>query len=100
MPWWSRVRDPRGWAARWRRGRRRRDGRRHGLAADAPRLALARELGATHTLIADQEDAAARVRELTDGEGPQVVVDVTGGPARYRCRSRWSAAREPWCSAG
>jgi alcohol dehydrogenase len=51
-----------------------------GLAADAPRLALARELGATHTLVADQEDVVARVRELTHGEGPQVVLDVTGSP--------------------
>ncbi len=51
-----------------------------GLAADEPRLALARELGADHVIVADQEDVLARVRELTDDEGPQVVVDVTGSP--------------------
>jgi alcohol dehydrogenase len=49
-----------------------------GLSSDAPRLALARELGADHTLVADEEDVLARVRALTDGEGPRLVVDVTG----------------------
>jgi threonine dehydrogenase-like Zn-dependent dehydrogenase len=48
-----------------------------GLKSDTHKLALARELGADATIIADQEDTVARVRELTDGEGADVVVDVT-----------------------
>jgi threonine dehydrogenase-like Zn-dependent dehydrogenase len=48
-----------------------------GLAADARKLALARELGATHTIDVENEDARKRVRELTDGRGADVIVDVT-----------------------
>src|SRR5439155_24731433 len=36
-----------------------------------------RELGADAAITADEEDTVARVRELTDGEGADVVVDVT-----------------------
>ena len=48
-----------------------------GLARDAHKLALARELGADHTLVADREDVRARVRELTGGRGADVVIEVT-----------------------
>jgi threonine dehydrogenase-like Zn-dependent dehydrogenase len=48
-----------------------------GLAADARKLALARELGATHTIDVENEDAKRRVRELTGGRGADVVIDVT-----------------------
>jgi threonine dehydrogenase-like Zn-dependent dehydrogenase len=48
-----------------------------GLAADAPKLALAREFGADATIDVDNEDARARIRELTAGEGADVVVDVS-----------------------
>jgi threonine dehydrogenase-like Zn-dependent dehydrogenase len=48
-----------------------------GLAADARKLALARELGADHTIDVEAEDARARVRELTGGRGADVVVDVS-----------------------
>lgn len=40
------------------------------------RLALAREFGADETIFSD-EDVTQRVRELTRGEGADVVVDVT-----------------------
>jgi threonine dehydrogenase-like Zn-dependent dehydrogenase len=40
------------------------------------RLALAREFGADETVFSD-DDVAKRVRELTHGEGADVVVDVT-----------------------
>jgi threonine dehydrogenase-like Zn-dependent dehydrogenase len=48
-----------------------------GLERDAHKLALARELGADHTIVADREDVRARVRELTGGRGADVVVEVT-----------------------
>jgi len=48
-----------------------------GLAADAHKLSLARELGADHTLVVEEDDVRRRVRELTDGRGADVVVDVS-----------------------
>src|SRR5882724_832064 len=48
-----------------------------GLARDAAKLALARELGADHVIDVEHEDARARVRELTAGRGADVVVEVT-----------------------
>jgi threonine dehydrogenase-like Zn-dependent dehydrogenase len=48
-----------------------------GLAADARKLALAREFGADHTIDVENENALARVRELTGGQGADVVVDVS-----------------------
>ena len=48
-----------------------------GLAADAKKLALAREFGADHTIDVENENALARVRELTDGRGADVVIDVS-----------------------
>jgi aryl-alcohol dehydrogenase len=44
------------------------------------RLQLARELGATHTIIGTDGDAPAQVRALTDG-GVQYALDSTGAPA-------------------
>ncbi len=52
-----------------------------GLAADDRRFTLARELGATRCVPADQEDAAAVVRGLTDGEGAALLVDAAGPSA-------------------
>jgi threonine dehydrogenase-like Zn-dependent dehydrogenase len=52
-----------------------------GLARDASRLELARELGAHHTLVADEVDVVAEVARLTDGKLADVVLDVTGSPA-------------------
>jgi len=48
-----------------------------GLGRDAHKLALARELGADATIDVEREDLLARVRELTDGRGADVVVEVT-----------------------
>jgi len=48
-----------------------------GLAADARKLALARTFGADHTIDVENENARRRVRELTDGRGADVVVDVS-----------------------
>jgi threonine dehydrogenase-like Zn-dependent dehydrogenase len=48
-----------------------------GLARDEHKLALARQFGAHHTIADEHEDVVRRVRELTDGRGADVVVDVT-----------------------
>jgi threonine dehydrogenase-like Zn-dependent dehydrogenase len=48
-----------------------------GLGRDAHKLALARELGADHTIDVEHEDARRRVKELTDGRGADVVVEVS-----------------------
>ena len=48
-----------------------------GLGRDAAKLALAKELGADHTIDVEQEDGRARVREVTGGHGADVVVEVS-----------------------
>jgi threonine dehydrogenase-like Zn-dependent dehydrogenase len=47
-----------------------------GLTRDATKLRLAKQLGADHVIDVETEDARARVRELTDGRGADVVVEV------------------------
>lgn len=42
------------------------------------KLALAKKLGATHTINSLNEDASARVRELTDGRGVDVAFEALG----------------------
>jgi threonine dehydrogenase-like Zn-dependent dehydrogenase len=48
-----------------------------GLARDAHKLALALELGADHVINVEAEDAQTRVKELTNGHGADVVVEVS-----------------------
>ncbi|MGY1623327.1 zinc-binding dehydrogenase [Geodermatophilus sp. SYSU D00965] len=51
-----------------------------GLEADAHKLALAREFGADHTVVVDgdaAEDVVERVRDLTDGRGVDVTLELT-----------------------
>lgn len=48
-----------------------------GLAADAKKLALAREFGADATIDVENEDTRARIAELTAGRGADVVVEVS-----------------------
>jgi threonine dehydrogenase-like Zn-dependent dehydrogenase len=47
-----------------------------GLTADAPKLALARTLGADAVIDVETEDVRARVKAMTDGRGADVVVEV------------------------
>lgn len=49
-----------------------------GLRSDADRLELARRMGADEVIVADEEDAVARVRAAGDGFGADLVVDAVG----------------------
>jgi alcohol dehydrogenase/L-iditol 2-dehydrogenase len=55
-----------------------------GVARDAARLELARKYGATHVVVAPDEDAAQAVRELGDGLGADLVVDAAGVSSTLR----------------
>jgi threonine dehydrogenase-like Zn-dependent dehydrogenase len=48
-----------------------------GLEADRAKLELAREFGADHTIDVQNENAKQRIRELTNGRGADIVVDVS-----------------------
>ena len=51
---------------------------------DDRKLEWAKQLGATHTVNATTEDVVARLKELADGYGPDVVVEAVGRPETYR----------------
>ena len=51
-----------------------------GITADAPRFALALELGADVVIDVQKEDVVARVREITNDELVSVILDVSGNP--------------------
>lgn len=51
---------------------------------DNGKLELARKLGASETINTQTEDLHVRLQELTDGHGPQVIVEAVGSPITYR----------------
>lgn len=55
-----------------------------GAAPDAQRLAVAKGLGASRTLVAGDVDVAAEVRAASHGEGCDVFVEASGAPAAAR----------------
>ena len=50
---------------------------------DDTKLGWAKDFGATHTINGATEDVVERIRELTDGNGADVVIDAVGLPATY-----------------
>lgn len=52
-----------------------------GTASDEGRLALARQLGADHTVVVGRDDVATTVRDLTDGVGADVTIEAAGAAA-------------------
>jgi len=50
---------------------------------DDRKLEGAARFGATHAVNSSREDAVERIRELTDGNGADVVIDAVGLPATY-----------------
>ena len=51
---------------------------------DDSKLALARQLGASHVVNTLTEDVHARLQEITSGTGPDVVIEAVGNPYTYR----------------
>ncbi len=51
---------------------------------DDGKLALARRMGATHTVNSRTEDVHARLQELTAGFGPDVVIEAVGSVPTYQ----------------
>ncbi|MDR1102852.1 MAG: zinc-binding alcohol dehydrogenase family protein [Tannerella sp.] len=51
---------------------------------DDAKLALARQLGATHTLHSGTDSVHARLQDLTNQSGPDVVIEAVGAPATYQ----------------
>lgn len=51
---------------------------------DDEKLALARQLGASHVVNTMTEDVHARLQEITFGTGPDVVIEAVGNPHTYR----------------
>ncbi|MHB8505323.1 MAG: S-(hydroxymethyl)mycothiol dehydrogenase [Acidimicrobiales bacterium] len=51
---------------------------------DDRKLEWARRFGATHTVNAGSRDVVEAIRELTDGNGADVVIEAVGRPETYR----------------
>ena len=70
-----------------------------GLTRDAKKLELAKEFGADAVINVEEENTVERVRELTGGDGADVVLDLTpmaDQPIRDAIEAvRW-AARSCW----
>ncbi len=52
---------------------------------DDEKLALARQLGAAATINSGTDDIHAHLQELTDGAGPDVVIEAVGAAVTYAC---------------
>jgi len=51
---------------------------------DDEKLALAKQMGATYTLNTLKEDAHQRLQEMTNGYGPDVIIEAVGSPITYQ----------------
>jgi len=61
---------------------------------DDAKLSLAQKCGATETINSQTDSLHERIRELTSGEGPEVIIEAVGLPQTFR------AAVEEVCFAG
>ena len=55
-----------------------------GVDLDEAKLATARKAGATHTINTASADLHAQLTELTDGRGPDVIIEAIGLPQTFR----------------
>lgn len=51
---------------------------------DDDKLALAKQMGASYVINTAKEDVHARLREMTSGFGPDVVIEAVGSSATYQ----------------
>jgi 2-desacetyl-2-hydroxyethyl bacteriochlorophyllide A dehydrogenase len=51
---------------------------------DDSKLALAKRLGAAHTINSKTEEVHDSLQRLTSGDGPDVVIEAVGSPATYQ----------------
>lgn len=51
---------------------------------DDEKLGLALQLGASYTINSSLEDVHARLMQITDGTGPDVVIEAVGAPITYQ----------------
>jgi len=61
-----------------------RDARTICIDVDDEKLALARRAGGTHTINSAQDRLHDRLLEMTDGRGPDVVIEAVGTPSTFR----------------
>jgi threonine dehydrogenase-like Zn-dependent dehydrogenase len=54
------------------------------IDVDDEKLDLARRAGGTHTINSTRERIHDRLLEMTDGRGPDVVIEAVGTPATFR----------------
>ena len=55
-----------------------------GVDVEDAKLATARKAGAAHTINTARQELHAELAELTDGHGPDVVIEAIGAPQTYR----------------
>lgn len=55
-----------------------------GVDVDDAKLAIAQKAGATHIVNTTQKDLHVQLAELTDGRGPDVIIEAIGLPETYR----------------
>lgn len=51
---------------------------------DDSKLEIARKIGVKHTINPSKEDFHAKLQELTNGDGPDVIIEAVGSPHTYR----------------
>ena len=68
-------------------------GRVIGVDMSAGRIDLAHTCGIEQTIDASREDAAERIKELTDGDGVATVIDATGDARAIVAEMDWVAKR-------
>ena len=56
-----------------------------GIDVDEEKMALARSAGASETINSRNENLHDRLRELTEGKGPDVIIEAIGLPDTFRC---------------
>jgi 2-desacetyl-2-hydroxyethyl bacteriochlorophyllide A dehydrogenase len=61
-----------------------RNARTIGIDVDDAKLALAMKAGATDMINTTREDLHAKLQELTDGRGPDVIIEAIGLPRTFR----------------